>query len=65
MNMSLEHMWSTMGWFAKGIVITLIFMSILVAWIAIRKMIQLGKSRRATIAFSPKFSKALAVLLHR
>ena len=35
MNMSLEHLWSTMGWFAKGIVITLIFMSILVATIAI------------------------------
>ena len=60
MNMSLEHLWSTMGWFAKGIVITLIFMSILVAMIAIRKLIELGRSRRATVAFSPKFSKALA-----
>ena len=59
MDMSLEHLWSTMGWFAKGIVITLIFMSILVAFIAIRKMVDLGRSRRATIAFSPKFSKAL------
>jgi biopolymer transport protein ExbB/biopolymer transport protein TolQ len=60
MNMSLEHLWASMGWFAKGIVITLIFMSIMVAYIAIRKLIQLGRSRRATIAFSPKFSKALA-----
>ena len=60
MNMSLEHLWASMGWFAKGIVITLIFMSILVATIAIRKMIELGRSRRATLAFSTKFSKALA-----
>ena len=60
MNMSLESLWAHMGWFAKGIVFTLIFMSILVAYIAIKKMIELGRSRRATIAFSPKFSKALA-----
>ena len=60
MDMSLEAMWTHMGWFAKGIVFTLIFMSILVAYIAIRKMVELGRSRRATIAFSSKFSKALA-----
>src|SRR5687768_13468141 len=59
MNMSLAHLWETMGWFARGIVFVLLFMSLMVAYIAIKKMIELARSRRATVAFSPKFSKAL------
>lgn len=59
MGLSLTELWATMGWFAKGIVYTLLFMSILVATVTIRKLIVMGAARRETIRFSPQFSKAL------
>ena len=60
MGVDLLHLWGTMGWFAKGIVFVLLFMSILVMSIAAKKIIELRKSRKATLRFMPKFSKALA-----
>jgi biopolymer transport protein ExbB/TolQ len=58
--MSLVDLWRSMGWFAKGIAFILLFMSILVATITIRKIIQLRRSKTATLKFSGPFSEALS-----
>jgi biopolymer transport protein ExbB/biopolymer transport protein TolQ len=58
--MSLMELWGTMGWFAKSIVYILLFMSIMVLTISGKKLIELYRARRATLQFSPKFSKALS-----
>jgi biopolymer transport protein ExbB/biopolymer transport protein TolQ len=60
MGISMQEMWESMGWFARGIVFVLLFMSIYVAAIAIRKLIQLRQARTATVKFSGPFSEALA-----
>src|SRR5687768_17561885 len=60
MTLSLLELWSTMGWFAKGIVFILFGMSIFAAAIAIRKAVELRRARKATIKFSQPFSQALA-----
>ena len=60
MQLSLMDLYQSMGWFAKGIVFVLLFMSILVTSIAAKKIFELRKSRKATLKFMPKFSKALA-----
>lgn len=60
MNLSLIELWGTMGWFARGIVFVLMGMSVYAAAIAIRKLVQFSRSRRATIAFSKPFSDALS-----
>ncbi len=60
MGISLLELWSTMGFFAKGIASLLLLMSVLVATIAIRKTIELSRSRKATLRFSGPFSEALA-----
>jgi biopolymer transport protein ExbB/TolQ len=59
MGVDLLHLWGTMGWFAKGIVYLLLFMSIMVMSIAAKKIIELRKARKATLKFMPKFSTAL------
>jgi biopolymer transport protein ExbB len=59
MNLSLIELWGTMGWFAKGIVVVLLIMSVYTATIAIQKSIQLSRSRKATLRFSGPFSQAL------
>lgn len=60
MEVTLQEMYAHMGWFAKGIVLTLLLMSIYTAMIAVQKMLQLGRARKATLNFSEPFSKALA-----
>src|SRR5512142_430587 len=60
MGVSLIELWRSMGWFAKGIAFILLFMSILVATITIRKLIQLRLSKSATLKFSGPFSEALS-----
>jgi biopolymer transport protein ExbB len=60
MGISLMELYGTMGWFAKGIVFILLAMSFLTAMIAIRKSIELRRSRKATLKFSGPFSEALA-----
>lgn len=60
MQLSLIELWNSMGWFAKGIVFVLFGMSIYAASIAIRKAMEFRRARRATLAFSAPFSKALA-----
>lgn len=59
MGVSLVELWGTMGWFAKGIVFVLLGMSIYVATISIRKLIQLSRARKATVKFAGPFSQAL------
>ena len=60
MQLSLLELWGTMGYFAKGIVVLLLLMSVFGATIAIRKSIELWRARNATLKFSPLFSQALA-----
>lgn len=60
MSISLIELWGHMGWFARGIVFTLLFMSIIVSTVAGRKLIELRRSRVATLKFSRQFSAALA-----
>jgi biopolymer transport protein ExbB/biopolymer transport protein TolQ len=60
MQLSLWELWQTMSWFPKGIVYVLLFMSIYVATVAIRKSIALWRARKKTLVFQPLFSKALA-----
>jgi biopolymer transport protein ExbB/biopolymer transport protein TolQ len=60
MQLSLLELWGTMGYFAKGIVVLLLLMSVFGATIAIRKSIQLWRAKRETLKFSPLFSRALA-----
>jgi biopolymer transport protein ExbB len=60
MSISLIELWGHMGWFARGIVFMLLGMSIIVMTAAVRKLVELRRARRATLAFSPQFSMALA-----
>jgi biopolymer transport protein ExbB/biopolymer transport protein TolQ len=60
MQLSLLELWGTMGYFAKGIVVLLLLMSVFGATIAIRKSIQLWRAKKETLKFSPLFSRALA-----
>lgn len=48
-----------MGWFAKGIAITLILMSIISLTVAVSKLIRFRRMARATALFAPQFSAAL------
>src|SRR5687768_3819460 len=58
-QVTLAEMYAHMGWFAKGIVLTLLLMSVYVATIVVRKLIQLSRARKATLKFSKPFSDAL------
>lgn len=60
MHLSLIELWGNMGWFAKGIVFVLLFMSVMVSTIAARKLVEMRRSRLATLSFMPRFSAALA-----
>jgi biopolymer transport protein ExbB/TolQ len=59
MNLSLMELYQSMGWFAKAIVMVLLLMSLMVLTVAIRKLILLRRSRKATIKFSGQFAEAL------
>ena len=59
MQMELTELWGHMGWFAKGIVIVLILMSIISLSVAVSKLIRFRRMARATEAFAPQFSEAL------
>ncbi len=59
MGVDLLHLWGTMGWFAKGIVFIMAFMSIFSVSIMISKLIQIKKSEAATRKFAPQFSRAI------
>jgi len=59
MQMSLTELWESMGWFAKGIAFTLIFMSIISLSVAAAKLLRFARMTKATRAFAPQFSAAL------
>ena len=59
-TVTLQEMYAHMGLFAKGIVLTLLIMSVYVATVVVRKLMQLSRARKATLKFSGPFSEALA-----
>ncbi len=59
MGLDLLHLWGTMGWFAKAIVVVLAFMSIFSLTVMIQKLVQIKKSEGATRKFAPQLSRAI------
>ena len=59
MQMSLTDLWGHMGWFAKGIAILLILMSVISLSVAAAKLLRFSRMTKATRAFAPQFSAAL------
>ncbi len=59
MQMSLTELWASMGWFARGIAILLIVMSVISLSVAAAKLFRFRKMTTATRAFAPQFSAAL------
>jgi len=59
MNMSIMDLWHEMGWFAKGIVWTLLIMSAYSTGIIIQKWWAMRKAQAETRKFAPEFSQFL------
>lgn len=59
MGMSLAELWASMGWFARGIVFTLIGMSMVSLSIAAAKWLRFRQMAASTRLFAPSFSAAL------
>src|SRR5437016_1211338 len=59
MNLSLIELWSSMGGFAKGIVVMLFIMPVYSLGIAAAKWWRLRKSMRQTAKFAPEFARFL------
>src|ERR671922_1006694 len=59
MSVDLIHLWGTMGWFAKGVVVVMAFMSIWSLTIMIQKFFQFQRSQAETRKFAPQFSRAI------
>ena len=59
MQMGLLDLWGHMGWFAKGIVITMALMSVWSLTVMIQKWWNLRKAQKETIKFAPEFSQFL------
>jgi len=59
MSVSLLDLWSKAGYFAKGIVILLLIMSVFSLTIVVQKLIKIKKSEAATRKFAPQFSRAI------
>ena len=59
MQMGLLDLWGHMGWFAKGIVITMALMSIWSLTVTVQKWWNLRKAQKETIKFAPEFSQFL------
>ena len=57
--MSYAELWQSMGLFAKGVVVTLLVMSLWSWTVSITKWFAMWKAQRATRAFTPQFSRAL------
>ncbi|MGH7720357.1 MAG: MotA/TolQ/ExbB proton channel family protein [Gemmatimonadaceae bacterium] len=57
--MSLIELWGHMGWFARGIVIILAFMSVFSLSIMVQKWWRLRKAQAETRKFAPEFSQFL------
>jgi biopolymer transport protein ExbB len=59
MELSLMHMWDQMGWFVRGVVITMAVMSVWSLNIVVQKWWSLRKAQKETIKFAPEFSQFL------
>ena len=59
MSVDLMELWSTMGWFAKGIVYVLIGMGIFSLAVAFQRFFDFSRSKSQVIKFAPKLSSAL------
>jgi len=59
MNMDFAALWSSMGWFAKSIVVVMVIMSLLSWTITVAKWWAVRRAQRATVKFMPEFSRAL------
>jgi biopolymer transport protein ExbB len=59
MDLSLMEMWNVMGNFAKGIVITMVIMSVYSLTVMVSKWWNLRKAQKETIKFAPEFSQFL------
>src|ERR687896_2101978 len=59
MSVDLIHLWGTMGWFAKGVVIVMAIMSVWSLTVMITKFIQFQRTQRETRKFAPQFSRAI------
>ena len=59
MNMSMMELYHSMGWFAKGIVFTLAFMSAFSTTVLISKWWTMRKAQAETRKFAPEFSQFL------
>ena len=59
MQMGLLDLWGHMGWFAKGIVITMALMSVWSLTVMIQKWWNLRKAQKETVKFAPEFSQFL------
>jgi biopolymer transport protein ExbB len=59
MQMSLIELWGHMGWFAKGIVFTMLIMSLLSLGTALAKAWRIYKMQKETAKFAPEFSRFL------
>lgn len=59
MSMSLMELWGHMGFFAKGIALTLVLMSVVSLTVAGAKWLRFRRMGVATRAFAPQFSEAL------
>ncbi len=57
MEISFYEMWHEIGWFARGIIIILIVMSILSLGFAVQKWWRFRKSRKETQKFAPEFAR--------
>ena len=58
MSLDLIHLWHSMGWFAKGVVFVMAFMSIWSLTVMITKFVQFQRTQRETRKFAPLFSRA-------
>lgn len=59
MGVDLVELWGHMGWFAKWIVYTLAFMSLVSIAVAFQRWLDLMKSRKQTVQFAPRLASAL------
>jgi len=59
MSVDLIHLWGTMGWFAKGVVIVMAIMSVWSLTVMIQKFFQFQRSQAETRKFAPEFSRAI------
>ena len=57
--MDLLALWNEAGWFAKGIIFTLMIMSVISLGVGVQKWWRFRKSRKATRAFAPEFARFL------